>query len=64
MHKSFFFLKVIICICLYFGFVIMKREDRAIRSYDSDAIEEMILSDFKPDQLYEIPVFHMLKDMI
>lgn len=64
MHKSFLFLKVIICLCLYFGFVFMKREDLIIRSYDSDTIEAMILSDFKSDQLYEIPVFHLLKDML
>ena len=64
MHKSYLFLKVIICLCLYFGFVFMKREDLIIRSYDSDTIEAMILSDFKPDQLYEIPVFHLLKDML
>ena len=64
MHKSLFFLKVIICICLFFGFCFMKKEDRTIQAYDSDSIEEMILNDFNPDRLYEIPVFHIIKDML
>jgi len=64
MKKNYFYFKVIICICLYFGFCFMKKEDRVIGAYDSHDIRQMILDEFKPDDLYEIPVFHIFKDML
>ena len=64
MQKNWFFLKVIICICLFFGYCFMKKEDRVIGPYDSGAIQQMIQNDLNPNEFNRIPVFHLLKDML
>ena len=64
MQKNYFILKVFISFLLFCGFCFMKREDRVIGEYDSSDIQKMIMEDMKPDEIYDIQVFHHLKDML